>query len=174
MTDENKKDEAVNDKKTTEPEMAPLSETDVSEKKDDQVAELTHALARAMADLQNYKRRTEEDQSKFVRFANGEMLRMILPVVDNLNRSKAHMPEDLKDNEWAKGVIHAHDELLKNLEKMGVKKMEVVGKKLDPKLHDGVMMGTGEKDMVVEELEAGYTLNGEVLKPAKVKVGDGN
>jgi molecular chaperone GrpE len=174
MTDDTKKDDELKDKVTDEAQNPPISETEVLEQKEDQVAELTNALARAMADLQNFKRRTEEDQSKFVRFASSEMLRMILPVVDNLNRSKSHMPEDLKENEWAKGVIHAHDDLLKNLEKMGVKKMEVVGKKLDPKFHDGVMMGTGERDMVVEELEPGYTLNGEVLKVAKVKVGDGS
>lgn len=137
------------------------------------VEELKNALARAMADLANYKRRTEEERIKFVKYANAELLRQIMPVVDNFDRSTQHLPAELKENIWAKGVVQIHDQLLKALEQLGVKKMKTVGEKLNPNLHDAVMQGSGEKDMIIEEFEPGYTLGGEVIKPAKVKVGNG-
>ncbi len=138
-----------------------------------QVEELTGALARAMADLQNYKRRTEEEQGSFVKFANAELLKILLPIIDNFDRSAEHMPDDLRDNDWAKGVVQIHDDLLKTLEKVGVKRIKTVGEKLDPNLHEGLMTGPGEKDEIIEEFEPGYLLNDNVIKPAKVKVGDG-
>ncbi len=141
--------------------------------KDAQIEELTGALARAMADLQNYKRRTEEEQGSFVKFANAELLKILLPVIDNFDRSAEHMPDDLKGNDWAKGVVQIHDDLLKTLEKAGVKRIKTVGEKLNPNLHEGLIAGPGKKDEIIEEFEPGYTLNDNVIKPAKVKVGDG-
>ena len=137
------------------------------------IEELTNTLARAMADLQNFKRRTQEDQVRFVKFANAELLKILVPVIDNFDRSASHLPEDLKGNDWAKGVMQIHDDFLKTLEKIGVKKVQTVGQKLNPKFHEALIAGPGEKDVIIEELEPGYTFNDDVLKPAKVKVGDG-
>jgi molecular chaperone GrpE len=141
--------------------------------KDVKIEELTNTLARAMADLQNFKRRTGEDQFKFIKFANAELLKVLLPIINNFDRSAGHMPEDLKKNDWAKGVLQIHDDFLKTLEKIGVKKIKTVGEKLNPRLHEGLITGPGEKDVIIEELEPGYIFNDEVLKPAKVKVGNG-
>lgn len=172
MTEENKiTDEELNE--MVEDAQAEDQEKNKEEGKDNKIEELTNALARAMADLQNYKRRTEEEQGRFVRFANAEMLRQILPVIDNFDRSTNHLPEGLEENDWVKGVVQIHDNLLATLEKIGVKKIKTVGEILDPNLHEGLMAGPGEKDVITEEFEAGYTLNEDVIKPAKVKVGDG-
>ena len=143
------------------------------ESKDAKIEELTGQLARAMADLQNYKRRNEEEKAGFVKWANAEMLKSLLPLLDNLDRSVTHLPEELKENEWAKGMLHIHGDLLKTFEKLGVKKIKTVGEKLDPNLHEAMLAGPGEKDAILEEFEPGYTINGDVLKVAKVKVGDG-
>ena len=148
-------------------------EAEVKDVKDTKIDELTNALARSMADLQNFKRRTEEDQFKFIKFANAELLKTLMPVIDNFDRSAAHLPENLKDNDWSKGVMRIHDDFLKTLEKIGVKKIKAVGEKLNPKFHEALLAGPGEKDIVTEEFEPGYTFNDEILKPAKVKVGDG-
>ncbi len=142
--------------------------------KDAKIEELTGQLARAMADLQNFKRRNEEEKASFVKFANAEMLKSILPVLDNLDRSVSHLPEDLKGNEWAKGVTQIHAELLKTFEKLNITKIKTVGEKLDPNKHEALMAGPGEKDTVVEEFEPGYMIADEVVKVAKVKVGDGS
>lgn len=142
-------------------------------RRDIRIEELTNSLARAMADLQNFKRRTGEDQAKFVKFANAELLKILIPIIDNFDRSAGHLPDDLKNNDWAKGIMQIHDEFLKTLERIGVKKMKTVGEKLNPRLHEGLIAGPGEKDVIIEELEPGYTLNDEVIKAAKVKVGNG-
>lgn len=142
--------------------------------KDAKIEELKGQLARAMADLQNFKRRSEEEKASFVKFANAEMLKSILPILDNLDRSITHLPQDLKDNEWAKGMTHIHSDLLKTFEKLNITKIKTVGEKLDPNKHEALMAGPGEADLVTEEFEPGYMIGDEVLKVAKVKVGDGS
>lgn len=138
-----------------------------------ELVDMKEALARCMADLQNFKRRAEEDKMKFVKFANAELLKKLLPIIDNFDRGCQQLPEELVENAWAKGIVSSHDELMKALDQIGVKKMETVGQKLDPNKHEAVMQAPGEKDTVLEEFEPGYELNGEVLKPAKVQVGSG-
>ncbi len=152
---------------------AETEEGEVSEEKDPAEA-LKEALARSMADLQNYKRRSEQERSQFVKLANAELLKSLLPIFNNLNRSVQHLPEAMAENEWAKGVIHINTDLLKTLESLGVVKMKTVGEKLDPNQHEALMSGPGEKDLITEEFEPGYLMNGEIVKPAKVKVGDGS
>ena len=181
MADEPKKDEPiVSDddlkkrvedakRKNVEREKAEEEKT----KKEEEIEKLKDQLARCMADLQNYKRRAEEDKMRFVKFANAELLKELLPIIDNFDRGCQQLPDVLKEDPWAKGVIHTHDELMKALEKIGIKRIETVGQKLDPNIHEAVMQGFGKKDEIIEELEPGYTYHDETLKPAKVKVGDG-
>jgi molecular chaperone GrpE len=137
------------------------------------IEELTNQLARCMADLQNFKRRSEEDKVRFVKFANAELLKILLPAIENLERSCKHLPENLKEDAWAKGVLHTQTDLTKALSILGVKRIDTVGKKLDLKFHEALIAGPGEKDLILEELDPGYMVNGETLKAAKVKVGDG-
>jgi len=144
------------------------------DEKDAKIEELQNQLARCMADLQNFRRRSEEEKASFVKWANAEMLKNILPILDNLDRSVTHLPADLKENEWTKGMLQIHNDLLKTFEKLGVKKIKTVSEKLNPKMHEALMAGPGEKDMITEEFEPGYTLGDEVIKVAKVKVGDGS
>jgi molecular chaperone GrpE len=144
---------------------------DESKKK---IEELTNHLARCMADLQNYKRRSEEDKVRFVKFANAELLKILLPALENLDRSCKHLPGSLKEDAWSKGVLHTQADLQRALSTIGVRRIETVGKKLDLKFHEVLMQGPGEKGVVTEELDPGYTINGETLKAAKVKVGDGS
>ncbi len=139
----------------------------------DPAEELKNALARAMADLQNFKRRSEEDRGRTVRFANMDLLKALLPVLNNLQRSADHLPQELKADEWAKGVMGVHSDMQKILEKLGLKKIPTIGEALNPQMHEALMSGPGKKDRIVEEFEAGYTYHGEVISPAKVKVGDG-
>ena len=166
MADDQNNDEPV----VLEPKTDESQQTD---DRDGKIEELTNQLARAMADLQNYKRRSEEEKMSFVKFANAELLKIIIPILDNLERSVTHLPEELKSNEWTKGMLHIHEDLLKTFEKIGLKKIKTVGEKLDPKKHEALLAGPGEKDMIIEEFEAGYSLMDETIKPARVKVGDG-
>ncbi len=157
--------------KTPPPAEPPVPQPDP---KDQKIEELTNALARAMADLANFKRRTEEERGRFVKAANRDFISSLLPIVDNFHRSWSHLPQELKENEWIKGVLQIHDGLEKTLTLWGVKRMETNGQKLDPKRHQVIMAGPGEKDVITEEFEPGYWLGEDVLKPATVKIGDGS
>ncbi|MBU1017935.1 nucleotide exchange factor GrpE [Patescibacteria group bacterium] len=141
---------------------------------DSDIQQLKDQLARCMADMQNMKRRAEEDKFRFIKFANAEMLKILLPIIDNFDRACQHLPKNLKADDWAKGVVSTHDELMKALGKLGVKRVPTVGEKLDPTRHDAMLSAPGEKDVILEELEPGYLYHDETIKPAKVKVGDGS
>ncbi len=132
--------------------------------------EMVNISKRALADLQNYKRHTEEEKAAFVTFANAELVHAILPALDNFDRAMKHEP---KDAEWAKGVEQTYKHMLGELEKRGLEPIETTGQKFDPKIHEALLTAPGEKDMVLEELEKGWMLGERVIKPARVKVGDG-
>jgi len=129
---------------------------------------------RAQADLQNAKDRLERDAEELRKFAGASMLIDLLPVIDNLQRAFAHLPEDLKDHEWVKGIEAVEQNLMTKLSEAGLKKIESVGQPVDPEKHEVLQVGPGEKDQIIEVFEDGYELHEKVLRPAKVKVGDGS
>ena len=137
------------------------------------IAELTEVSKRALADLQNYKRRIEEERSQFVKLANASLILGILQITDNFDRAFAHMPQELEKNEWVEGVIQIEKQLSETLKKQGLKSIESIGQKFDPNFHEALLHAPGKKDVVIEELEKGYLLNDKVLRPSKVKVGNG-
>ncbi|MEK7528701.1 MAG: nucleotide exchange factor GrpE [Patescibacteria group bacterium] len=140
----------------------------------EEIAKLTEIAKRAMADLANYRRRVEDERGKFAQFANVSLILEILPTIDNFSRAFAHMPENLKNDDWIKGVMAIEKQLVEVLKKSGVSEMpSSVGQPLNPNKHEAIMTAPGEKDTVIEELEKGYLLGDSVLRPAKVKVGDG-
>lgn len=139
------------------------------------IAELTEVAKRALADLANYKKRVEEERTQFAKFANVSLVLEILPVLDNFSRAFSLIPPELKENEWVKGVMNIEKQLVEIIRKNGIVEIpSPVGQPLDHNLHEPVMAGLGAKDTVVEELEKGYTLEGKVIRPVKVKVGDGS
>lgn len=138
-----------------------------------QVAKLTEIAARAQADLQNARARVERDALELRAFAAEGVIGRLLPTIDNFQRAFQHLPEDLGDHEWVKGVQAIEQELLRNLGDLGLKKFSPLGQKIDPTRHEVVLTGSGEAETVIDVLADGYELNGRVLRPAKVKVGDG-
>ena len=135
------------------------------------IGELTNMAQRAVADLQNYKRRMEEDKKEFINYAKADAIGTFLPIYDNLFRAINHLPEDLKENEWVKGVESIKMQFEAILNQFQVVQIKCIGEKFDPNLHEALLTGEGEKDIVLEELEPGYMLGDRVLKAAKVKVG---
>lgn len=138
----------------------------------EQVKKLTDLAARAQADLQNAKIRMGKDREELGAFASENIIRRILPVIDNFQRAFQHLPEDLKNHEWVKGVFAIEQELVKHMTEMGLKKIEALGKTVDASRHEVLMTGPGEEGKVIEIFEDGYELYGKVLRPAKVKVGE--
>lgn len=138
------------------------------------VQDMTEAAKRAMADLQNYRKKSEEEKAAFVAFSNASLILELLPVLDNFARAFAQVPEEVQKTEWLKGALQIEQQLIGIMRKQGVQEMESqIGKKIDVKFHDALAAGPGEKEVVVEEFEKGYMLGDKVLRPAKVKVGNG-
>lgn len=139
------------------------------------IQDLTETAKRALADLQNYRKRVEEERTQFAAFANVSLILELLPILDNFQRAFSQVPEDIAKTEWFKGTLQIEQQLVGIMRKQGVTEIpNSVGQKLDPKIHEAITAGPGEKDLVIEEFEKGYLLGEKVIRPAKVKVGDGN
>lgn len=138
-----------------------------------QVAQLTDSLARSQAEFINFRKRQATEQESFLKFANQKLLLDLLPVVDNFHRAFQHVPETIKSDQWVVGALAIEKQFTQVLEKLGVQKMNVIGQKFDANLHEILTVGeqpNTEKDVIIEEFEAGYLLGDKVLRPAKVKV----
>jgi molecular chaperone GrpE len=128
---------------------------------------------RALADSANIRRRAEQDQMKAREIATRGMLSHLVPIVDELQRGLASMPEDEKNSAWAQGVQLIEKKLTALLEREGVTPVEALGQPFDPTVHEAVATEDGSKDnVVVEVYQTGYKHGQALLRPAVVKVGD--
>jgi molecular chaperone GrpE len=141
--------------------------------KTDKVAELTEDLKRIQADFVNYKRRAEEDQIRSANSGKYVVVQQLLPVLDNVLRAINHAPEDLKDNEYVKGVQSIAKQIESALANVGVGKIDALNADFDPQLMEAVSMedGEGEKEVVIEVMQEGYVMGDQVIRHAMVKVG---
>lgn len=134
-------------------------------------ARMKDIAARAQADLQNAKQRMEREAGDLRAYAAEAVIRRILPTLDNFQRAFAAVPEDISGHEWVKGLTAIEQDLLKQVSDLGLEKMASLGATVDPAMHEVITVGPGEEGKVVEVFEEGYTLNGKVIRPAKVKAG---
>lgn len=137
-----------------------------------QVAELTEALQRERADVINVRRRHEEQIAGLKDTVKANVVRDLLPVIDNFERALKHIPKDLEGNDFIKGIEGVVKQFEKTLTNLGVERIKTVGEPFDPKFHEAVSMdeGDGTTEVVSEELQAGYTLGDEVIRHAMVRV----
>lgn len=122
---------------------------------------------RAQADFVNLRKRDEEAKVDFLKFANAGLINELLPVLDGLSLAVAH---------GDKGVEAILNLLLKTLKQNGLEKLSPLGEKFDPNFHEAVgtiKIETNDDDhKILEVLQEGYILNGRVLRPAKVRIGE--
>lgn len=137
-----------------------------------QIDELTEALQRERADATNLRRRHDEQIVSLKNVVKANVVRDLLPVIDNLERALRHVPKDLSDNDYVKGVQGVVKQFEKTLSDIGVKRIETIGKPFDPRFHEAISMeeGEGANEVVSEELQAGYTMGEEVIRHAMVRV----
>lgn len=137
-----------------------------------QIAELTEALQRERADSMNLRRRVDEERAQLANFYKAMVVRELLPAIDNLERALMHIPKDLKDHSYAKGVQGVVKQFEHVFRQLGVERIKTTGEVFDPRFHEAVHMenGSGTVEVVCEELQPGYILGGEVLRHAKVNV----
>jgi len=140
----------------------------------DEAARNHDLYLRARADLENYRRRAQKDKEDLAKFANENLLRELLPVLDNLSRALDHAREGETDNgALMQGVEMTLGQFNKTLEQFGVTAVDAVGQAFNPDCHEA--MGQLESDehppnTVVQELQKGYFLNQRLLRPALVMI----
>lgn len=136
-------------------------------------AENYDKYVRIAADLDNYRKRAVREKGDAVRFGNENLLRDILPLMDNIDRAMDHACNSDDFDAFKKGLKLLQDQLMVCLQKHGVEKIEAVGKDFDPHVHEAMMQVESKvhgQSKVVDEFEKGYLLNGRLLRPSKVSV----
>jgi molecular chaperone GrpE len=144
------------------------------EELEQQIGELTQDLQRTRADFENYRKRVEGEKTAARDAGQASAILKLLPIVDTIERAITHMPEALKDDKWAQGIAGLVKNLEKALENLNLKRINTAkGTEFDPELHEAIQFdetAEGDKEVIAEELQAGYTLNGHVIRHAMVKV----
>lgn len=139
-----------------------------------QIAELTLDLQRTRADFENYRKRADQEKEQARQAGRSSATLQLLPVIDTIERAIAHLPDDLQEHTWAKGIASLEKQLGALLETMNVQRINAAaGTVFDPELHEAVQFddeAEGDHEVIAEELRAGYKLAGQVMRPAMVKV----
>lgn len=138
------------------------------------LGELTADLQRTRADFENFRKRSETEKSVAREAGQAAAIIKLLPVIDNIERAITHMPADLQDNTWVQGVAGLVKNLERSLESLNLKRIDAApGSVFNPDLHEAILFdetADGEHEVIAEELQAGYTLNGRPIRHAIVKV----
>lgn len=139
-----------------------------------QVEELTQDLQRTRADFENYRKRSEADKAATYSHGQSAAILKLLPVIDNIERAVVHTPADLKDNKWAQGIAGLVKNLEKSLEVLNLKRIDAKpGSEFNPDLHEAIQFdedAVGDKEVIADELQAGYALGGIPIRHTMVKV----
>lgn len=127
---------------------------------------------RTAADFANYKRRIEQERGESARLAGAALVINILPVYDDLDRAVGSVDSTLAGLNWVQGVTAIHQKFGRLLEAMGVKEVEAEKQMFDPSQHEAVGRQPGEENRVLHVVQKGYELQGKVIRPAMVIVGE--
>ena len=143
------------------------------EEKEKEIKEHHDRLLRLAADFENYKKRAAKEKEDWTKFANEDLIRAILPFLDNLERAVNHAQKASDTGVLIEGVRLTLQQLLQTLNKFGLSTFESVGKPFDPTVHEAMLVVETDKhepNQVVEEFQKGYLLNDRLLRPATVSV----
>lgn len=133
-------------------------------------ADLNDRLLRARAEFDNARRRAERERGDFLQFAAMDLVRDVLPVLDDFERG---LKVETADKEYAKGMELIYQRLSETLKKMGLEPLDTTGKQFDPNVHQAVeRVETDEAadQTVLGEFQRGYNFRGKLLRPAMVRV----
>jgi len=127
---------------------------------------------RALADFDNFKKRVALEQDQFVKFANERLLIELLPVLDNLNRALKTAEKHKTNPELTKGIALVSKQMEDGLKKFGVEEIPALGQPYDANLHEAILQKEhkGPENVILEEVQKGYTLSGRVIRPSMVIV----
>ena len=158
-------------------EEAEISPEDLIEKLNEEITSLKDQRLRAIAELENFRKRAEKDQSDALKYGISNFAKEIINIRDNIERAQSSISDEAKNNEAIKSVIEGIDliaqSVVSTFEKIGIKKIESLNEKFDHNLHQAMMEIENEElepGIIVQELIPGYTLHDRLLRPAMVGV----
>ena len=169
--------EDENAKESTIESDTPISDEEIILKLNDEISDLKDQRLRAIAELENFRKRAEKDQSDALKYGVTNFAKEIINIRDNIERAQSSISDEVKTNEAVKSVVEGLDLIAQatasTFEKIGIKKVESINQKFDHNLHQAMM--EIEKDeiepgTIVQELLPGYTLHDRLLRPAMVGV----
>jgi len=143
------------------------------EKKEQEANEHCVRLLRMAADFENYKKRMAREKEEWAKFANEDLIKTVLPFIDNLERAVKHAEKVADIGILIEGIKLTIQQLLQTLNKFGLSYIKSLGKPFDPAIHEAMFVvetNEHEPNQVVEEFQKGYLLNGRLLRPATVAV----
>ena len=178
MAEKEKKDKKTEKSKKENNEISKLkSEIEelkkALEEKEKEIKDLKDKYLRAYAEMENMKKRLEKEKRDAIEYANESLLKEILPFIDNIERAIEHANENSKIEDFIKGIELTLDQLLKSLEKFGVKQISAKNQPFDPNYHEAMSVVETEEvepNIVVEEMQKGYVLKNRLLRPSLVTV----
>ena len=169
--------EVINNEQENTKEKEPAVKKEKKTKKNEELENLKKELdstkdllARTAAEFDNYKKRTARERSTIADYAKAEQIKVLLPVLDNIDRAASFEPDSA---EYIKGVELIIKQLLSLGEKLSLKEVAKVGDTFDPAYHEAVMHiedDTLDENVIVEVLQKGYMIGDTVIRPAMVKV----
>ena len=133
-------------------------------------ADLQDRVLRARAEFENARRRAERERTEFLQFAAMDLVKEMLPVLDDFERA---LKVETSDRDYAKGTELIYQRMFETLRKLGLEPIEARGARFDPNLHqavDRVQTEEAEDMTVLDEFQRGYNFRGKLLRPSMVKV----
>jgi molecular chaperone GrpE len=134
---------------------------------------LLASLQRSEADFRNYKKRTDQEKKDSLAWSNAELVKSLLPVVDDIQRAFTMVDPKCQDSTWLEGFRIIQRNLQDILRAHGCVEIDCVGTPFDPNLHEAIAHEPGEEGMVITEHRKGYTMKDKVLRASQVTVGNG-
>ena len=158
----------MDDENKNEQENMPTELGECAKLRDDYLA----GWQRAVADLANYKKNEGQRLVWLKKQIDQDWLLKILDFCDDLERAQNHLPENLQNEDWLKGIWLANGKFLEELKKQGLTEIKALGEKFNPEFHEAIteVDTAGESGTVAEVIQRGYLLNGELLRAVKVKI----
>jgi len=137
------------------------------------VEETQSSYLRVLADFDNFRKRQRDETSRLANCAREDLILKLLPIIDNLDRTLAAAEAEHSYESLVEGVTLTLKNAREMLQREGLEPIEAVGRQFDPEFHEAMMRVETDdypENTVIDELEKGYTLNGKVLRPARVRV----
>ncbi|MBD5551809.1 MAG: nucleotide exchange factor GrpE [Lachnospiraceae bacterium] len=139
----------------------------------EKIGELEDKVKRQLAEFENFRNRTEKEKAAMFEVGAKSVIEKMLPVVDNFERGLSGLSEEEKEAPFASGMQMIYKQLLTELDNLGVKPIEAVGKEFDPGLHNAVMQVESEEyesGIVAQEMMKGYLYRDSVIRHSMVAV----